>query len=489
MPVREKSTLLCGEIAFRLGNCHFKNPGCGGQWIEPQKDASEPVRDWLKRWASYNEILCDTGRILENKTEEKQSRWEMERAVNDKVNYKKGYKNEILRLIYLCGLVPCSSLRVLRKDPRMYQRAVKVMEKEGIVIVDKKGGERNIRLLNRRENKRKYEFCLPTEYIDYYEKVAYQCFVKRLSARSNTGTALSAIHSSAAKILMYAAGVDITPDKRDIRTEMIKDEDILYYDSVEIKSAFDYRDKAVTSKEVSGTASKKLQNSRINGVLISPGGVYAVYNIGRSLIKCKYFGEVKMATYITHMARRRSEAEVSGNMPREAIIISRKTELFTKICSKEPESRREESISSLGFVYDRLYAVPEDRNGVLMLCMMKEKSWRKRIFDSILKSSEQENSRYVSVCCDGYDKENGIYKQVFCVPDLVKLNRFVKRAGLERGKSKFIIYCFTCQEAYVAQIVGKEEIAVMSMAIELFYNKFFCKCSNPGHYVRGRNDN
>lgn len=398
--------------------------------------------------------------------------------MNDKVNYKKGYKNELLRLIYLCGLIPCGSLRVLKKDPRMYQRAVKVMEKEGIVIVDKKGGERNIRLQNRREHRGEYEFCLPAGYVEYYEKVAYQCFVKRLSTHGNTRTALSAIRSSATKILMYASGADITPDKRDIKTEMIKDEDIIYYDSVEIKTAFDYRDKAVVSGEAVGEASKKLQNSRISGVLISPGGIYAVYNIGKTLIKCKHFGEVKMATYISHMARHRSETEISVNMPREAMVISRNPGLYTKICSKEPEGKREESISCLGFVYDRLYAVPEDRDGVVMLHMMKEKSWRKRIFDSILKASEQENSRYVSVCCDGYDKENDIYKQVFCVPDLVKLNRFVKRAGLEKaqrtsGKSRFVIYCFTCQEAYVTPIVGREEIAVMSMSIGLFYEKFF----------------
>ena len=85
--------------------------------------------------------------------------------MNDKVNYKKGYKNELLRLIYLCGLIPCGSLRVLKKDPRMYQRAVKVMEKEGIVIVDKKGGERNIRLQNRREHRGEYEFYLPAGYV------------------------------------------------------------------------------------------------------------------------------------------------------------------------------------------------------------------------------------------------------------------------------------------------------------------------------------
>ena len=89
--------------------------------------------------------------------------------MNNKLNYKKRYKNEILRLIYMCGLIPYRSLRILAAEPRMYQRAIRKMEEDGIVAIDKKGGEKNIRLLSKRERRKDYEYLLPPEYIEYYE--------------------------------------------------------------------------------------------------------------------------------------------------------------------------------------------------------------------------------------------------------------------------------------------------------------------------------
>ena len=55
----------------------------------------------------------------------------------------------------------------------MYQRAVKDLEKKGYVVIDKKGGERNIRLRNRQYRKEEYEPYLPEKYIEHYETKMY----------------------------------------------------------------------------------------------------------------------------------------------------------------------------------------------------------------------------------------------------------------------------------------------------------------------------
>lgn len=394
--------------------------------------------------------------------------------MNDKINLKKGKKNELLRLIYMCGAIPYRSLRTLAKDPRLYQRAVKDMENEGIVVVDKKGGEKNIRLLNRAERKKEYEKYLTPEYVSYYERLAYEN-VHRLNYDNKSALPASAMRGSATQIMMYKAGADISPYKRDLNSEMIQDEDIVYYTSVEIKRAGDYGDKVEKVKKRNGETARKVINSRITGLLVSPGGEYAVYNTGNALIEWKRYGEVKMAIYLVQLIQKKSESVTSVNVPKEAIVIAQTPGLYAKICNGEAKDSRQRTLLNIDFAYDRMYAVPEDVNGVLLLKMMQERGWRHRIYSAVLSERERENAKYTTIQCDGYDKEKDIYKQVFCVPDLVSLKQFTRRAKLERDKKRFVIYCFTCQLPYVSQIADRDNFTILTIGIDLFYGKYFRK--------------
>lgn len=397
-----------------------------------------------------------------------------EKKMNNKMNYKKGKKNELLRLIYLCGVIPYRSLRTLAKEPRLYQRAVKDMEREGILAVDKKGGEKNIRLLNRAERRNEYEKYLTPEYVSYYENYAYEN-VHRLNFGDKSSPPASAMRGSATQIMMYKAGADISPYKRDISKEMLQDEDSVYYTSMEIKRAENYRDKVETVKRNDGTILKKLNNTRVTGLLVSPGGQYAVYNTGNTLIEWKRYGEVKMAVYLVQLVKSRSESETSVNIPKEAVIMAQTPGLYAKICNGEAKENKKRTLLNIDFAYDRMYAVPEDQNGILMLKMMQERGWRYTVYKTVLTDEEMENARYVTIQCDGYDKEKDIYKLVFCVPDLVSLKQFTRRAKLENDKKRFAIYCFTCQLPYLLQIADRKNFTILTMGIEQFYDKYFRK--------------
>lgn len=409
------------------------------------------------------------------KTETKEiKRNKQEKGMNDKINYKKGKKSELIRLIYICGIIPYRSLRTLAKDPRLYQRAVKDMEKEGIVVVDKKGGEKNIRLLNREERRNEYEKYMTPEYVSYYENYAYEN-VHRLIYGSNSPRPASAMRGSATQIMMYKAGADISPYKRNLNIEMLQDDDVVYYTSMEIKRVGNYRDSTETVKKRDESSYKKLNNTRLTGLLVSPGGQYAVYNTGNALIEWKRYGEVKMAIYLVQLIKNKSEAETSINIPKEAVIIAQAPSLYAKICNGEAKENKQRTLLNIDFAYDRMYAVPEDQNGILMLKMMEERGWRRRIFNSVLSDRERADAKFSNIQCDGYDKEKDIYKQVFCVPDLVSLKQFVRRAKLERDKKRFVIYCFTCQLPYVSQIADKDNFTILTIGIELFYEKYYRK--------------
>lgn len=377
----------------------------------------------------------------------------------------------MIQLLCLVAVMPYRSLRLLSDNHRMYQRAVKEMEEDGTVVVDKRGGEKNIRLLNYDRRRGEYEDYVPKEYAAYYEETAREK-IKALSDEVNKAASERVMKNSATQIMMYAGDIDISPDKRDLRREMMEDSDLAYYTSGELKQIESYRD-TVTYRNEKGEKSKKLSNSRISGLLVSPGGIYAVYHIGESLIEWKKFGEVKMAAYITRIIKQKSMSDVSADEPKNAIVIARNDKLFVKICNSSYRKNEKVVIMNMEYAYDRLYVIPEDRNGVLLLKMMAVNGWRGRILNSVLSREEQMASAEVSVDCDGYDAEHGIYKLVFCIPNLIKLKAFITRALLENNNQKsYQIYCFSFQTEMVAELIGKYG-TILTVDVKKFYEEYF----------------
>lgn len=393
--------------------------------------------------------------------------------MNNKINYGKGYKNEILQLLYLTTVIPYRSLRLLSARPRMYQRAVKEMEEDGTVVVDKQGGEKNIRLREYRSRRAVYEAYIPEEYIEYYEATARGKLKDLSDIKNNRSAPEKVLRNSATQIMMYSCGIEISPDKRDLRREMLEDYDIAYYNSNEIKQIENYHD-TVTKENKKGEYSKKLSNSRISGLLISPGGIYAVYNIGNTLIEWKRFGEVKMAAYIAGLIKHKSMSEVDANEPKEAIVIARNDTLFEKICNGNYGKKARVILMNIDYAYDRLYAIPENRNGVLLLKIMTVNGWRGKILNAVIRKEEQMAKADVSVDCDGYDNENQIYKLVFCIPNLNKLKAFVTRAMFESNEKKYHVYCYSFQAQLILSIAGNS-VSIFTVDIQKFYEEYFKK--------------
>ena len=395
------------------------------------------------------------------------------RKMNNKRNYKKGYKNEIIQLLHIVAVIPYRSLRLLSDNCRMYQRAVREMAEDKTVIVDKRGGEKNIRLLDYSSRRVEYEKYVPKGYAEYYEKTASEK-IKALSDNINKSASERVMKNSATQIMMYACGIEIGPDKRDLRCEMLEDSDLAFYSSNELKQIESYRD-TVTYQNKQGEKTKKLSNSRISGLLTSPGGIYAVYNIGESLIEWKKFGEVKMSAYITQLISKKSLSEVKIDEPKNAVVIARDESLFVKICNESYRKNEKAIILNMEYAYDRLYIVPEDQNGILLVKMMITSGWRGKILNMILRKEEQMNAAEVSVDCDGYDTENNICKLVFLIPNLIKLKAFITRALLETDKTRtYQIYCYSFQAKMISELAGNY-VKILSIDIVKFFDQYFSK--------------
>lgn len=396
--------------------------------------------------------------------------------MNNKPNYKKGYKGEILYLLYENGIIPYTALRLLEGETRLYQRAVKDMEKNEIVKIEKNNGHKYVRLNIESLLGKEVRKSVPEEYVEYYKKTSSDA-VSRMTEKSNTSNERTERNTST-QIMMYSVNIQTGMKAKNLAKEKIEKDDCYYYHSIGLKKLDDYKDK-VEKKRMKGkdgeTETKKISNSRANGMLISPGGMYVVYNIGQSLVEWKRFGEVKMIYYLKNLVKKRQSPDMERAEIEEAIVIASKKENYVDICTREyklKEICKKVILMNIDYAYKSMYAVPQDADGKLMLKIMIKEGWKERIYNSILNTEERREREFVQITCDGYDKSADVYKYVFCVPDLVRLKAYAIRAKMENEKERFTLYCYTWQREIVAEIIG-QSANIYTIDIRQLYSELF----------------
>jgi len=372
----------------------------------------------------------------------------------NKKNYKKGYKGVILQLLFLCGIIPYTGLRLLDGETRMYQRAVKKLEEEGILKIEKSRGNKYIRLENRMLAQEIIKKNVDEEYIRYYQETVIKN-ISRMQDKKILNTE-RIINSTNTQIMMYACDIDSGPYKRDIATDEIENTDLMYSPSMELKRIRGYADNV--KKQKNDTI---LNNSRISGVLISPGGIYSVYNIGKHLIEWKRYGEVRMQSYLEKTIIRKEkyirEEGRRENLIKGAIIISSNIKTYEDICTIDytKQKNKKQIMMNIDYAYQKMYCVPQNDIGKQLLKIMTISNWETKLKEIILRPEEIEKEKTVQIACDGYDEKNNIYKLVHVIPDMVKLRAFVTRANLEEDRNKFAIYCYTWQSEMIVHLVNK----------------------------------
>lgn len=388
----------------------------------------------------------------------------MDKEQSVKPNYRIGNKNEILTLLHITGIIPYKSLRLLADTPTMHQRAIRQMEKDGVVKIEKRGTEKYICLQKSESQKKKYQEYLPENIIQYYKDYGSRNLWKMTEKVAEQN---KVVRDTDAQMFFYGCGYRIGPYAKDINTDLIGENESSYYSSREIKRIDGYTDgKSKTNKKVTA--------SRVNGILINGGGNYIVYNLGNQMIEWKRFSEVKMATYVTELIRKRSMYEQEAKMPREAIVLATTDRIYHQICELNYERNRTYRVTlmNIDYSFQSIYAVPEDKNGKLLIRIMGQKSWKHDIRKRLLSEKELENEIYTTVQCDGYDTDNDIYTLIFCIPDLVKLKAFTARANLESNPKKYRIYCFTYQIPLIMSLAGTN-VTILKTDIKSFYDKYY----------------
>ncbi len=389
--------------------------------------------------------------------------------MNTKTNYKKGYVNSVLNTVFRYGVVPFDVFSLYGKQKAVqYHRAIKRLKDEGIL--------EEIKTLNKVRCIR-FGSSVPDEARkvidatissnndkDRLYLLAMQNISRDKLGRYKTDQT-KIINDISAECFVDAAGFQTDAQIEDME-QLNKP---LYLTSSQLKKESDYSDKIEKTKE----GADALRNSRINGLYAAPGGVFSIYSLGFHLIEWKRTGEVRMQAYITSMLSRKIDEFYNNMYRKEAIILSKSEVSYAEIIKLDYSAKKRNSgrvLMNIDYAYDHMYAIPYSHNGIKMFQMMQEPNWKYQLKSKFLSYEEIEESQYVTVQCDGYNKDTGVYTLVFCIPDMTMLKDFIKRATMDEDSGKYRIICYKHQLPMLAEVVGRNA-KVMTIGLDDVYEE------------------
>ena len=370
-------------------------------------------------------------------------------------NYKKGRKHDLLKILQLTGSIPYSSLRLFpRYSTRMMQRAVKELEVEGVVGVGKNGGKRQVYLTNFQDKNPEYKEAFPALYKDMYSVITSKDRSRALYGKK--ADAQRVLRNTETYVLMQGAGVNVAPDEKVmlLSTNVIDKTVVCYYTSREVKNYGNFEVK-VDEKEKLKDGTKKINSSRLTGLLVSPGGRYGIYNVGSSLIEWQRYGEIKMAEHLGKLLGDKYAGAEDKSRINQAIVLADTDNTLIQIVTETKKSKRGVPLLNIDYAYNCMYGICVSTEGQKMLKIMTRPEWKIEMMDSFIEKPYQNLNNTTSVPCNGYNEDTGEYTMLFCIPDMVKLKGFVARSIIDSNENKkFKIYCFTHQLAFISKIAG-----------------------------------
>lgn len=376
---------------------------------------------------------------------------ENKRKRTRKKRYKQGYRKVMMQIMLTCGAVSYNGIHMLEGQHRMYTRKLKDMEEEGIVCIVHLGKKKAARLRDYEKRCDEYIGEYAPGYYGHYRRYGMPSASSIGKWDSDKNRSRKAYRESEVVMMMYGADVHVLPEEKPVirEGERIPNEGAYYYGSLEIKEGCGFR-LGICKDEMTEEESAVI-NSRMNGCMISEGGHYVLYHSGDRVLKWKKSSEGQIAFSFATLVNSLYEGKPMDVTMKECIIFAYNDEVYRKIIS--PENLKRKDMVNTVSGYDCMYAIPYTKEGQAMVRMMGRENWKDRLKKKYL-GVTQVNVR--TMACDR--TENGINTLLFCIPDMVKLRKFVATAewtASMEGKMKYEIICYDFQYDLVKEIAGK----------------------------------
>lgn len=357
--------------------------------------------------------------------------------------YEQGYRNTLIKIMLTSGGIAYSGLKFLPGNKRMYLRKLKILEREGVVEILRRNKKEIARLVNFEENYEKYIDHMPTGYYGYYLQNGKPTHKNLGSKEKNCTRSDRGIKHCEILEMMYGTDIIKTmpEDKTDLSSnDSVKSDSVCYYTINEMRECqlFDFH--------IDSGKDKRTIGSRAFGMLVSPGGIYAIYNTGKAAMLWQKSSEGQMAYYMAQIITKKCEKPRVSGAVKQCIIIGYDMSVFENIVNNGMAIYLNTDSG-----YDNMYAIPYTEDGLKMLRRMTQNEWEESLNEEIL--SNYDRSRNGTIVYDGI-KENDVALN-FCNGNISRLKKFI--TGVQwvcntQENRRYKIFCYSYQQEFIHNI-------------------------------------
>lgn len=363
-----------------------------------------------------------------------------------------GTRYKLISLAMLCGCIPYKKLSLVSKTALTYKRKAKEMIREGVFEEHtekfmKKEPAKLLTLAGNPQARAQYEFYVPKALIDWYDNVtvndAYQVRVLNMDMEQQTRKIRITRN---AETIMFFLGINfdiLKGEYPDLKSDQLFHDNV-FYTSRQVKGSYENDE---TRYKADIDRNQQLSTTRMNGLALTKGGNYQIYNIGRTISAYSYTGESKIREFTN-----RTLAEKNYNRADSAIMLAERQSIYERLY-QPLHIREERGIDGLMGAYDEVLGLTLDEYGQeMMKSITKSSNWKTKIYTSFL-TPEQRKDVPMDSPADGVDNDINIF--VYCVPDIKRFRRFLNRAKLIEDKNKNVVMCYDFQKEMLERVIGK----------------------------------
>lgn len=355
-------------------------------------------------------------------------------------DYGKGTRHEIITLALACGCLPYRRLALLGMNTKTVRKKIHEMCNEGVMEIYHKDDVWLAGIKDYAEKNEEYRNGVDGKLHRYYARFGMPDYKRARYAKDADGARV--IKNAESYMFMYGVGLNcVLGEKISLRSQNETDFEKMrnsYYTSREVKGYDHYTADKGTDNVLSTT--------RINGLVVCDGGTYPVYHTGNSTQKYTRSGEKKIEVYINRMLTMKKKAPLRG-----AILLATNLKTYKDIII--PKTRQiGDQLSNMEGVYEHVYGFTLDEEGQRMMRLLRIPDWDTVVYEEML-GMERRNGRTGIMECDG--QRGNVYYFCYCVPDIKRFKMFLRRAELEKDKSRYRIFCFDTQETFLKEVAGQ----------------------------------
>lgn len=258
---------------------------------------------------------------------------------------------------------------------------------------------------------------------------------------------------------------------------------------------------AYSEASIPSTKTYKFQGARHNGLIISEGGSYIIYNSSKWGMQVNRGFEQNLVSFTDSLLQNHNHPYLDGCIrlfSNESLLLSLMEKKTIKVGNRL-EKNEPEWINCIEDYYRHVYVLPLNKNGQTIASIMCTPSWRDKITQVFYKGLQsghknckielhieelkhKHNDGYMFYCNDvkGTSIHHRAISLHFFIPDIKKLRYFIdaiKYNGSYDESGNFVpderyeIYCFDFQKPALMTYAGKYA-TIKSVKFSKFYEVY-----------------